>query len=253
MNALIPWIGGKRLLRKEISKYVPRKINGYIEPFGGAGWMLLYKDKWADLEVYNDLDNRLTNMFLQVKYHPEELLKELSLMLSSRTLFYQIISQPGLTEIQKAARFIYIICKSFGSKGEHFGTSQTRGISSIQNRLDRIKDLNQRLDKVLIENKTYQDILRLYDTKDNFFYLDPPYTEGCTYDNAKNFNHQELRDLLKKVKGRFILSYDDSPLVRELYAKFYYLPVVRIKGINRKEGKSDYNELIIANFPLEEK
>lgn len=56
MDALIGWIGGKRLLRKTISQYVPKDIQGYIEPYGGAAWMLLYKDKWGDLEVYNDLD-----------------------------------------------------------------------------------------------------------------------------------------------------------------------------------------------------
>lgn len=252
MDALIAWIGGKRLLRKEISKYVPKDINGYIEPFGGAGWMLLFKEKWAELEVYNDLDNRLVNMFLQVKYHPNELERELDMLLSSRVLFNQMLSQPGLTEIQRAARFIFLICKSFGSKGDHFGTSQSRGISSLQNRIDRIKDLHKRLDKVLIENKSYEDLIQLYDTKDNFFYCDPPYTEGYTYDNSKSFSHEKLRDILAKIKGRFILSYDDSPLVRELYKEFHMIPVVRMKGINRKEGKSDYKELIIANFPLEE-
>ena len=67
MDAIIGWIGGKRLLRKVISQYVPDDIQGYIEPFGGAAWMLLYRDKWGDLEVYNDLDNRLDNFFQSVQ------------------------------------------------------------------------------------------------------------------------------------------------------------------------------------------
>ena len=66
MDAIIGWIGGKRLLRKVIAPYVPKDIKGYIEPFGGAAWMLLYKEKWVDLEVYNDLDNRLVNLFQSV-------------------------------------------------------------------------------------------------------------------------------------------------------------------------------------------
>jgi DNA adenine methylase len=74
MDAVIAWIGGKRLLRKEIAKYVPQGIQGYIEPFGGAAWVMLFRERWAGLEVYNDLDNRLVNLFLQVKYHPEELI-----------------------------------------------------------------------------------------------------------------------------------------------------------------------------------
>lgn len=255
MDALIAWIGGKRILRKEIAKHIPTDINGYIEPFGGAGWVLLHKDRWAELEVYNDLDNRLVNMFLQVKYHPEELAKEMQFLLSSRSMFNALLSQPGLTEIQRAARFMFLICKSFGSKGDHFGTSQSRGISSLENRIERIKDLHKRLDKVLIENKSYEELIALYDKKDNFFYCDPPYTTGYTYDNSKGFSHEKLRDTLANIKGRFILSYDDNPLVHELYSdpKFHIKPVVRMKGINRKEGKSEYHEVIIANFPLEEK
>ncbi|MCB5253839.1 MAG: DNA adenine methylase [Candidatus Cloacimonetes bacterium] len=103
MDALIGWIGGKRLLRKTISQYVPNDIQGYIEPFGGAAWMLLFKERWADLEVYNDLDYRLVNLFLQVKYHPDELIKELDWLVASRKLFGDILKQEGLTEIQRSA------------------------------------------------------------------------------------------------------------------------------------------------------
>jgi DNA adenine methylase len=103
MDAIIGWIGGKRLLRKVIAPFVPNDIQGYIEPFGGAAWMLLYKDKWGDLEVYNDLDNRLVNLFMQVKYHPDELIKELDWLVASRKLFGDILKQEGLTEIQRVA------------------------------------------------------------------------------------------------------------------------------------------------------
>ena len=61
---LITWVGGKRLLRKTIIELIPYdKIKSYIEPFGGGAWVLFGKDKHAKLEVYNDLDNRLTNLF----------------------------------------------------------------------------------------------------------------------------------------------------------------------------------------------
>ena len=61
-----------------ITIYVPKDITGSIKSFGEAAWMLLYKEKWGDLEVYNDFDyHRLVNLLLQVKYHPEELIKEL--------------------------------------------------------------------------------------------------------------------------------------------------------------------------------
>ncbi len=250
MDAIIGWIGGKRLLRKVIAPYVPKDIKGYIEPFGGAAWMLLYKDKWGDLEVYNDLDNRLVNLFMQVKYHPDELIKELDWLVASRKLFGDILKQEGLTEIQRAARFMFLITRSFGSKGDSFGTSQKRGTSSMYNRLERIKELHKRLDMVIIENLSYEKVIDKYDTKSNFFYCDPPYMLGYTYENSKQFSHEALRDILKSIKGRFILSYDDNPEVLKLYKGYDIKHVTRTKGINRKEGKSEFNEVIIANFDL---
>lgn len=250
MDALIGWIGGKRLLRKTIAQYVPKDIKGYIEPFGGAAWMLLFKDKWGDLEVYNDLDYRLVNLFLQVKYHPDELIKELDWLVASRKLFGDILKQEGLTEIQRAARFMFLITRSFGSKGDSFGTSQKRGTSSMYNRLERIKELHKRLDMVIIENLSYEKVIEKYDTKSNFFYCDPPYMLGYTYENSKQFSHEALRDILKGIKGRFILSYDDNPEVLKLYKGYDIRHVTRTKGINRKEGKSDFKEVIIANFDL---
>ena len=73
---------------------------------------------------------------------------------------------------------------------------------------------------------------------------------GYTYENSKQFSHEALRDILKSIKGRFILSYDDNPEVLKLYEGYDIRHVTRTKGINRKEGKSEFNEVIIANFEL---
>jgi len=122
----------------------------------------------------------------------------------------------------------------------------------MYNRLERIKELHKRLDMVIIENLSYEKVIEKYDTKTNFFYCDPPYMLGYTYENSKQFDHTQLRDILKKIKGRFILSYDDNPEVLKLYKGYDIRHVTRTKGINRKEGKSEFNEVIIANFKLEE-
>jgi DNA adenine methylase len=120
----------------------------------------------------------------------------------------------------------------------------------MYNRLERIKELHRRLDMVIIENLSYEKVIEKYDTKSNFFYCDPPYMLGYTYENSKQFSHEALRDILKGIKGRFILSYDDNPEVLKLYKGYDIRHVTRTKGINRKEGKSEFNEVIIANFDL---
>lgn len=251
MKSVISWVGGKRLLCKRIAEMIPADINGYIEPFGGAGWVLLHRDRWATLEVYNDLDSRLTNLFLQAKHHPEALKHEFDMLISSRDMFLLLRDNPGLTELQRAARFMYLINRSFGAKGDNYATSKTRAQASMINKLELLTKLSERLDKVIIENRDYRDIIKNYDHKDNFFYCDPPYMTGCTYANSKDFDHKVLFDILSNIKGRFLLSYDDCEQARRLYQDFNTIPVTRVKGINRMHGKSDYKELLISNYAID--
>lgn len=88
MNSFISWIGGKKLLRKKIMEQFPEDFDRYIEVFGGAGWVLFGKEKHADMEVYNDLNGDLVNLFRCVKYHPDALQKELDWILVSREQFF---------------------------------------------------------------------------------------------------------------------------------------------------------------------
>lgn len=79
MNSFISWIGGKKLLRKTILEQFPESgtFDRYIEVFGGAAWLLFYKESHAKMEVYNDINGELVNLFRIVKYHPDALQKEL--------------------------------------------------------------------------------------------------------------------------------------------------------------------------------
>lgn len=85
-----------------------------------------------------------------------------------------------------------------------------------------------------------------------------PYSRGCGYEvtSAKDFDHERLREVLGAVKGRFLLSYDDSPKIRELYKGFEMIEVERLNGINNREGVENRNkmfkELLIANYPIKE-
>jgi DNA adenine methylase len=249
MDSLISWIGGKKQLRAVIAGMIPCDINGYIEPFGGAGWVLFYKDRWAKLEVYNDIDARLTNLFLVAKFHKEELHKELQLMLSSRFLFEEIISQPGLTDIQRAARFLFIIKRSFGAKGEHYGTSKKGNATrSLNNMTTQVMSIADRLDNVNIETKDYKEIFEMYDLKENFFFLDPPYRHGVQYKPGR-MNYEIFLKELKKLKGRFLLTIDDCPENLKLFKDYNIKKIDRCNGINRKQIVNNrYMELIITNY-----
>lgn len=253
---LLNWVGGKRLLRKTIEPLVPTDIVSYCEPFGGAGWVLFYKDKWAELEIYNDLDSRLVNLFRVVKYHPDSLINELNYMLSSRELFYQTLQNPGFTDIQKAARFMFVISRSFGGRGVTFGTVKKASGGATKSHINinkRIEAIHKRLDKVLIENQDFEKFIKTYDHNQAFFYCDPPYTIGAGYNvvSTEKFDHERLRDILEKIQGRFLLSYDDSEKIRSLYKGYEMIEVERQNGINnRTQINKTFKELIIANYTI---
>ncbi len=258
---LINWVGGKRLLRKTIAPLIPSDIKSYVEPFGGGGWILFYKDKWANLEVYNDLDGRLVNLFRIVKYHPNALKEELNYLLGSREIFNQYLNSEFITDIQKAVQFYFLISRSFGGCGDSFGTVRKTaggGAKSQKNVLARIDKIHARLDKVMIENLDFEKLIKKYDFEEAFFYCDPPYTYGKGYEVASttNFEHERLRNILKNIKGKFLLSYDDSPKVRKLYEDFEMICVERANGINNIQAKTRKNkifkELLIANYPISE-
>ena len=127
MDSFIGWVGGKKALRDVIISNFPEKApKRYIEVFGGAGWVLFRKEKVSgQMEVFNDRDSCLINLYRCIKYHPEELKRELEGILSSRELFYDFKEQcfmRGMTDIQRAARYFYLIKISFGCKKDTFAT-----------------------------------------------------------------------------------------------------------------------------------
>lgn len=249
---IINWIGGKRLLRKTIAKLIPEDIGSYIEPFCGAAWVLFYKEKWANLEVINDLNYDLVNMFNVIKYHPDEFTKELKWMYNSRSVFVQQTELKPVTDIQRAVKFFYLINRSYGAKGNSFATARNGKTSSGKshlNILDRVWAASSRFDKVYIENLDFEELISKYDCDSAFFYVDPPYVEGADYYEVvnKKFDHERLKKCLDKVKGRWLLSYGDNSYIRKIYKNYEIIEVSRHNTMN-STVKSTFKELLIKNY-----
>ena len=109
MDSFIGWIGGKKALRDTIISHFPEETpKRYIEVFGGAGWVMFRKEKVSgQMEVFNDIDGNLINLYRCIKYHPEAVKKELEYIISSRELFYDFkeqVNMRGMTDIQREAR-----------------------------------------------------------------------------------------------------------------------------------------------------
>ncbi len=253
LNSIIGWVGGKKLLRNKIISHFPSDIEMYVEVFGGAGWVLLGKEKHAKYEVYNDFNSDVVNLFRCIKYHKDELKKQLEFTLPAREEFVsyeQYLKIERLTDIQKAALFFKLIKFSFGSKGNHFAT---RG-RSIEKTLLSFDDIAQRFDGVVIENKDFGELIKRYDKKETLFYLDPPYYGAERYYNKQkvyftNEDHIRLKRHLDDIKGKFVLSYNNCEYIKKLYKDYYITEVSRNTQLPSKgEKRGEYKELIIKNY-----
>lgn len=119
MDSFFGWLGGKKLLRDKILEEFPQEeVKKYVEVFGGAAWVLFRKICPGSkcLEVYNDINSDLVNLFRCVKCHCSEVQKELSFMLNSREQFADYRAQMaggGLTDIQRARTFLFPYKREF--------------------------------------------------------------------------------------------------------------------------------------------
>ena len=249
MNSPITRIGGKKLLRKHICERFPADgtFDRYIEVFGGAGWVLFYKDRHAPLEVYNDADGQLVNLMRCIKYHAEELQRELDGYCNAREFFEDAAAQlnmRGLTDIQRAARYFLRMKISFGADGKTYGCNR----KNLENAINYLSDVQKRLMKssVVIEHKDFENLIKVYDRPAALFYCDPPYHSTEKYYDVPfaESDHIRLRDTLANIRGKFLLSYNDDDFVRELYKDFKIEAVER--GNNLAGGK--FKELIITNY-----
>lgn len=245
MNSFIGWIGGKRALKNEIISRFPKDFERYIEVFGGAGWVLFGKQP-NKFEVFNDADRYLINLYKQIKYNCDELQNEID-RIHSRELFndYKLsLSTDDLTDVQRAARYYYIIKHSFGSNKGSFATS-VKG-----NRADILNDISQRLQTVIVENQDFERIIKTYDREKALFYCDPPYlnTEkyySCSFSFA---DHKRLYNILSEIKGKFILSYNDCEFIRSLYKDYNIIDLSRKNQLLAGSNHREFKEVLITNY-----
>lgn len=256
MKSFIGWIGGKSHLKNQIIPLIPTDCNRYIEVCGGACWVLFGKDKVkGQMEVFNDIDGDLINLYKQIKYNCSALQDEID-WLQSRELFseyrYQIENATELSDVQRAARYLYLIKCSFGSNRNSFATA-TKSIGNIVDELPVYKD---RLKNVIIENRDFENLIKTYDRPSAVFYIDPPYYQSEGYYNKKyvSFNKDDrlrLNSVLNGIKGRFILSYNACNFICDLYKDYNIRYVSRNNLLPTKpKNRSEFKEVIITNFVI---
>ena len=218
---IVPWIGGKRRLAEPIFARFPAHTC-YVEAFCGAAAIFFTKEP-SDVEVLNDINGELVNLYRVVQHHMEEFVRQFKWALSSRQVFeWEKQKVPAtLTDIQRAARFYYLQRLSFGGRVESqsFGTATTSGPRLNLLRIE--EDLSQahlRLHGALIENQPWDRIVERYDRPHTFFYLDPPYWQTEGYGVEFGWEQYELMaERARTCQGAVLISLNDHPDIRRCF------------------------------------
>lgn len=206
-------------------------------------------------EVLNDINGDLVTLFRVVKYHRREFLRQLLYLTHSRQEFADAKAQPGLTDIQRAARYYLVLKACFGGKGgtsdQPFGYGTTGKARFNRLSLAALHRCHKRLGGVFIEHLDFADLVPRYDRPHTLFYCDPPYLDTAGYQADFGADrHAQLAAILRGIQGKFLLSINDHPAIRKLY-KGCTIRTLSVKySVSRKKtpDATDRRELLIANY-----
>ena len=238
MNSFIPWVGGKGKLLWIINKLMPDRYTRFVDVFGGSGTVTMCRPiQRGCMEVYNDFNGNLTNLFCCVKNRPMALLAELGFLpLNTRDDFnvlYKFFSRGEFTDdylqeemdltevylkppdaeviralmleraprgdVRRAADFFKLIRYSFSGGAKSFGGKPC----DIRRFFHLIWECSRRLANVIVENKDFEEVIRQYDREGAVIYCDPPYykAESCYEVEFPPEDHQRLHDVLVTCEG----------------------------------------------------
>ena len=234
VRPIAPYIGGKRNLARRLVERIDQVDHlTYAEPFVGMGGVFLRRRRRPQAEVINDLSRDVSNLFRVLQVHYVAFLDMLRFQITTRAEFERLnaVDPETLTDLQRAARFLYLQRTAFGGKvvGRNFGVSHGRGGRFDLTQLGpMLEELHERLAGVIIERLPWSAFIARYDTPGTLFYLDPPYWNSEGDYGAGLFGRSDfaaMAEQLASIRGKFILSVNDVPELRALYSNFAIEPV----------------------------
>jgi DNA adenine methylase len=251
--------GSKGRLARRIANLLPEHTV-YVEVFGGAAAVLLAKPI-SPIEVYNDIDGEVANFFTVLREKPGELIARCFLQPFAHTDFLKYRDEPIPNDpVERAARYMFLVNSAFNFqdyRNSNFSTHISMGTlpepESVAKwwvaKVNKLVWFALRFRDVIIENRDFEEIFHIYDRPEAVFFCDPPYTQGAhAWALAE---HLRLARCLKNLKGKFLVTIDDSPLSRQLYKDFNLVAVFDSPNGMVSRGSRQgmlYRHLCSANY-----
>jgi len=254
-----PYPGGQRLLLPYLLNLIPsHKV--YVEVFGGSGTLLLNKRR-SKMEIFNEINPNIVNLLLVIRDYPRKFRYKIRNTPYSRWVYNDAMKNYNPSKIGKditsAVKFYFLICSSYGGRiGAGMQISNT-GVRTINRtwvkRSEFVRNLTNRLAGVAIECLDFKDVIDRYDSEDAFLFCDPPYYGKETYYSGvfEKSDHCALLKLLKKVDGKFLLTYNKHKAIKRSYRDFYILEQTLHTSLDMKTDKRQERvHYLIANYDI---
>jgi DNA adenine methylase len=263
--SLVPYLGGKQAVTPYLISLLPEHTS-YVEVFGGAAALLLNKPP-SPIEVYNDLDGEIVNLFEVIRNDIEGFMKHSDFLLHSRELYEkwsrEINSgQIAQDAVERAVRYWYCLNTSFAAvvgKGWAYARAEPRShADQIIGGRERARQVHERIKRVEIDHLDFARLIDNRDSPSTLFFLDPPYLKAEEY-RIGTFHledHKRLAERLARVQGNWLMTIGDAPEIRSLYPgqiKGSLNTVNSTDKVIASEGQQRENlvrNLIIANYAL---
>jgi DNA adenine methylase len=252
--------GSKRKYAKALISLFPAH-HTYVEPFLGGGAVFWAKEP-SPKEIINDLDSDLIRDYRLLRNVP--LTGSPFKLLTTEQQQNAFLRKTHRAKKDQLLEALLRRCNGYGgtyiAKGTSAGvyTDDRKGrvhkVTTHEDKLSAIAEYRTRIRHATLLNESYDDVIRKYDGRRTFIFLDPPYEKSVGLDYAEGsdaFPFRQFADDLRKVKGKFLVTINDSPAIRDLFKGFKLYPYV-VKGHHAKSaiGKEDRKELLITNYPL---
>lgn len=258
-------VGSKFSLIEEILKVIPPHTT-YVEAFIGGGSIFWNKSP-AKKSVINDLDKELVDAYRNLKSAPLSQLQQLDYLDKPADENNDGYKTPAYKKIiaELVSNLDKINSKSPEAKKllKYFkiirGTFNQLGKGKIYKNIDfkpyiaKLDEYKRLIKDTTITNKDYIDVIKEYDSPDTFFFLDPPYENSDTLYKNDTINYEEMRDVLKSIKGKFLLTINDSPNIVNIFKKFNQKKVSVTNTSNNTYFETKRRkELFITNYNMKQ-
>lgn len=255
-------IGSKTSLKSKILKLIPPHKT-YVEPFIGGGAIYFAKEP-SSVEVINDLDKQLIQGYRLLKKVNEPMINRIAGIierlervktenkLSKNSdqlleLLNKLKNMKAKDDGLKLYQILITLCNTFSStgKGKIYRSDTQIG------KLNKMYEYKERLKNTKIFLSDYKNIINKFDAPDTFFFLDPPYEKSEGIYKESYINYEEMNELLSNIKGKFLLTINSSPEIKNIFRNFN---IKEIKVLGQARGRKnveigkDRMELLISNY-----